>query len=99
MEMADLAIENDSTVLIFGETGAGKGVLGRWIHDNSSRGQAAFVEHGGPHQQATRVNRLVGRRLRRQVRYATTYQIPASKARLDKRRSRYVFLSATLGMY
>ncbi len=44
LEMASLAIENDATVLISGETGAGKGVLGRWIHDNSSRGQAAFVE-------------------------------------------------------
>ncbi len=44
LELASLAIENDSTVLIIGETGAGKGVLGRWIHDNSSRSQAAFVE-------------------------------------------------------
>ncbi|MBW7995522.1 MAG: sigma-54-dependent Fis family transcriptional regulator [Candidatus Glassbacteria bacterium] len=44
LEMASLATENDSTVLINGETGAGKGVLGRWIHDNSPRNQAAFVE-------------------------------------------------------
>jgi DNA-binding NtrC family response regulator len=44
MELASLAIENDATVLINGETGAGKGVLGRWIHDNSSRSQSAFVE-------------------------------------------------------
>ncbi len=44
LELASLAIENDSTVLIIGETGAGKGVMGRWIHENSARGQAAFVE-------------------------------------------------------
>ncbi len=44
LELASMAIENDSTVLIIGETGVGKGVLGRWIHDNSARSQAAFVE-------------------------------------------------------
>jgi DNA-binding NtrC family response regulator len=44
LEMASLAAENDSTVLISGETGAGKGVLGHWIHDNSTRSQSAYVE-------------------------------------------------------
>ncbi|MFH1070927.1 MAG: sigma-54 dependent transcriptional regulator, partial [Candidatus Glassbacteria bacterium] len=43
-ELASLAAENDSTVLICGETGSGKGVLGRWIHDNSGNSSAAFVE-------------------------------------------------------
>ena len=44
VELALLAAENDSTVLIHGETGSGKGVLGRWIHDNSGDHAAAFVE-------------------------------------------------------
>jgi len=44
MELASLAAENDSTVLILGETGSGKGVLARWIHESSSFGSSPFVE-------------------------------------------------------
>jgi DNA-binding NtrC family response regulator len=43
-ELARLAIDNDSPVLITGDTGVGKGVLARWIHENSRRNNGAFVE-------------------------------------------------------
>jgi DNA-binding NtrC family response regulator len=43
-ELARLAIENESPVLITGETGVGKGVLARWIHENSRRSAGSFVE-------------------------------------------------------
>jgi transcriptional regulator with PAS, ATPase and Fis domain len=33
----------DSPILILGETGAGKGVLARWLHANSPRSEEAFV--------------------------------------------------------
>jgi DNA-binding NtrC family response regulator len=44
IELASMAASNDSPVLIIGETGTGKGVLARWIHDNSDRSSEAFVE-------------------------------------------------------
>jgi DNA-binding NtrC family response regulator len=34
----------DSPVLIQGETGAGKGVLARWLHENGPRAEEAFVD-------------------------------------------------------
>lgn len=43
-ELARLAADNDSPVLLTGETGVGKGVLARWIHENSRRTGGAFVE-------------------------------------------------------
>ena len=43
-ELARLATENDSPVLITGETGVGKGMLARWVHDNSGRTVGSFVE-------------------------------------------------------
>lgn len=43
-ELAATATNNDSTVVIYGETGAGKGVLARWIHEHSGRASAPFVE-------------------------------------------------------
>ncbi len=43
-ELAGLAIGNDSPMLIMGETGVGKGVLARWIHENSRRNAGSFVE-------------------------------------------------------
>jgi DNA-binding NtrC family response regulator len=43
-ELAGLARDNDSPLLIMGETGVGKGVLARWIHENSRRGTGTFVE-------------------------------------------------------
>jgi len=38
-----IAAKNDSVVLLLGETGTGKGVTARWIHDNSSRKTRPFV--------------------------------------------------------
>ncbi len=39
-----LASENDSIVLLYGETGTGKGVFARWIHSHSDRRSMPFVE-------------------------------------------------------
>ena len=36
--------EADCSVLVLGETGSGKGVLARWLHDNSPRSKEAFVD-------------------------------------------------------
>jgi DNA-binding NtrC family response regulator len=44
IEIASLAAKNDSPVLISGETGSGKGVLAGWLHENSLRSTAPFVE-------------------------------------------------------
>jgi DNA-binding NtrC family response regulator len=44
INLASLAAKTDSSVLLLGETGAGKGVLARWLHDNSSRSSAPFVD-------------------------------------------------------
>ena len=44
LELASVAAENESVVLLQGETGTGKGVLARWIHDHSTRKDAPFVE-------------------------------------------------------
>ncbi|MCA1577794.1 MAG: sigma-54 dependent transcriptional regulator [Acidobacteria bacterium] len=37
-------LSTESPVLILGETGSGKGVLARWLHDNSPRADEAFVD-------------------------------------------------------
>jgi DNA-binding NtrC family response regulator len=37
-------VGTDSSVLILGETGAGKGVLARWIHESGPRREEAFVD-------------------------------------------------------
>ncbi len=44
MELAALAAENDSPVLIQGETGSGKGVLARWIHDHGPWSSNPYVD-------------------------------------------------------
>ena len=44
VNLASLAAKTDAPVLLLGETGVGKGVLARWLHDNSSRSSATFVE-------------------------------------------------------
>ncbi|MDX1632173.1 MAG: sigma-54 dependent transcriptional regulator [Thermoanaerobaculia bacterium] len=41
---AELAVRASSPVLIQGETGSGKGVLARWIHDQGPRSREAFVD-------------------------------------------------------
>ena len=43
-EVASRLAKSDSPVRIHGETGTGKGVLARWLHDNSSRADEAFVD-------------------------------------------------------
>lgn len=43
-ELAALAAESDSTVLLQGESGTGKGMLAKWIHDQSRRNTQPFVE-------------------------------------------------------
>jgi transcriptional regulator with PAS, ATPase and Fis domain len=44
MKYAQTAAINDTVVLILGETGTGKGVLARWIHDHSARAGGNYVE-------------------------------------------------------
>ncbi len=44
LDLATTASRNDSTVLIMGETGSGKGVLARWIYGQSARSAAPLVD-------------------------------------------------------
>ena len=39
-----MAAASDSPVMICGQTGTGKGVLAKWIHEHSSRSSEFFVE-------------------------------------------------------
>jgi len=41
--LADLAAAGEAIVLLQGETGTGKGLVARWIHNHSSRRDRAFV--------------------------------------------------------
>lgn len=43
-DQAHKLLSTESPVLILGETGSGKGVLARWLHDNSPRAEEAFVD-------------------------------------------------------
>lgn len=43
-ELASLAANNDTVVLLTGDTGTGKGVLARWLHNRSQRAAEPFVE-------------------------------------------------------
>jgi DNA-binding NtrC family response regulator len=44
MRLLRIASINDNVLLILGETGTGKGVIARWIHEQSLRCQETFVE-------------------------------------------------------
>ncbi|MGH9968535.1 MAG: sigma-54-dependent transcriptional regulator [Pyrinomonadaceae bacterium] len=43
-EQAKKILATESPILILGETGTGKGVLARWLHENSPRAEEAFVD-------------------------------------------------------
>ncbi len=43
-DQANRVLITESPVLILGETGTGKGVLARWLHENSPRAEEAFVD-------------------------------------------------------
>ena len=44
VELANLAARTDSAVVLQGETGTGKGVLARWIHEHGKKSDTPFVE-------------------------------------------------------
>lgn len=44
LPLLQVAAEKDSTILLQGETGTGKGVYARWIYEHSSRESLPFVE-------------------------------------------------------
>src|SRR5664279_123954 len=43
-ELARRVVSSDSPILIQGETGSGKGVLAKWIHENSPRAEEVFID-------------------------------------------------------
>src|SRR5438093_3832745 len=43
-DQARKILSSESPILILGETGTGKGVLARWLHENSPRADEAFVD-------------------------------------------------------
>ena len=43
-DQARKILSTESPILILGETGSGKGVLARWLHENSLRADEAFVD-------------------------------------------------------
>jgi DNA-binding NtrC family response regulator len=44
LELLRVAADSNSTILITGETGTGKGILSKWVHRQSSRSKKEFVE-------------------------------------------------------
>jgi len=44
LDLLKIASENESTVLLHGETGTGKGVFAKWIYEHSPRANMPFVE-------------------------------------------------------
>jgi DNA-binding NtrC family response regulator len=46
-DQARRVLATDSPILIQGETGSGKGVLARWLHDHGPRSEEAFVDVSG----------------------------------------------------
>jgi DNA-binding NtrC family response regulator len=43
-EQAERVLATESPLLILGETGTGKGVLARWLHDNGLRAEEALID-------------------------------------------------------
>src|SRR5664279_1730144 len=43
-ELARRVLSSESPILIQGETGSGKGVLAKWIHENSPRAEEVFMD-------------------------------------------------------
>jgi DNA-binding NtrC family response regulator len=43
-QLAHAVLHSQAPVLILGETGTGKGVLARWLHDHGRRASAAYVD-------------------------------------------------------
>jgi DNA-binding NtrC family response regulator len=43
-QLAQRVVHSESPILIQGETGSGKGVLAKWIHDNSPRADEVFMD-------------------------------------------------------
>ena len=43
-ELAQRVVSSESPILIQGETGSGKGVLAKWIHENSPRADEVFMD-------------------------------------------------------
>jgi DNA-binding NtrC family response regulator len=43
-ELAEAVVDSDAPVLLQGETGSGKGVLARWLHQHSPRRDEPFVD-------------------------------------------------------
>jgi len=43
-ELATAVLGSDAPVLIQGETGSGKGVLARWLHDHGQRSEEPFID-------------------------------------------------------
>jgi len=44
LELADAVARRETTVLLYGETGSGKGVIARFLHERSARAGRPFVE-------------------------------------------------------
>jgi len=44
LNFAKVAASSDTVILLQGETGSGKGILAKWIHDKSTRNTESFVE-------------------------------------------------------
>jgi DNA-binding NtrC family response regulator len=44
LEYAHIASKSPNVILLLGETGTGKGLLARWIHDNSKQANKPFIE-------------------------------------------------------
>lgn len=44
MDLSNLSLKNDLPIILQGETGTGKGILAKWIHEHSDKSSSTFVE-------------------------------------------------------